>query len=179
MTDLAARSDLPPWPCLAQRSLSSPEATDRLAAALAGKLRVGDTLLLSGELGSGKTHLARALIRARLGPDGASEEIPSPSFTLVQVYDTPDAEIWHADLYRLTGAGDVDELGLVEAMETAICLIEWPERLAPDWPPLAALLRLDAPDPARPDLRLAALHAAKEARIGARLAPVFRTSHDA
>ena len=106
--------------------LADDTATDRLAAWLAPRLQSGDAVMLHGPLGAGKTHFARALIRARLG---RIEEVPSPSFTLVQVYDDGAAEIWHADLYRLSHPQDVLELGLVDAFEAAICLVEWPDRL--------------------------------------------------
>lgn len=107
-------------------TLNSPEETSEFAAKLGGILRVGDTVLLDGPIGSGKTHFARSLIQsAQINP----EDIPSPTFTLVQVYDTQIGEIWHTDLYRLTGLDEVEELGLTEAFETSICLIEWPEKL--------------------------------------------------
>lgn len=109
--------------------LISPEDTTRLAEALAPVLGAGDTILLSGDLGAGKTHFARALIRARLRGSDREEEVPSPTYTLVQTYDDGACEIWHCDLYRLSGPEDVAELGLIEAFETAICLIEWPDRL--------------------------------------------------
>lgn len=164
-------SDLPNWPVLVRAHLPSPMATDALAARLAGVLKAGDTLLLSGELGSGKTHLARALIRARMDPDAPHEDIPSPSFTLVQCYDIPGGEIWHADLYRLTHPDDILELGLDEAMEKAICLIEWPERLAPDWPSRAVLLRLQTTgDDAR------AMTLAGKGDLADRLSPVLRAA---
>lgn len=115
-------------------------ATDRLAARLAPHLRPGDVVLLDGPLGAGKSHFARALIRARLG---RAEEVPSPSFTLVQVYDDGATEIWHADLYRLSHPDDVLELGLPDAFATAICLVEWPDRLGPLTPPDALHLRLE------------------------------------
>ncbi len=114
----------------------SPEATAAFARALAPGLRAGDVLLLDGQIGSGKTHFARALIQARLLADGApAEDVPSPTYTLVQTYDTGAVEIWHADLYRLTHIDEVEELGLAEAFTEAVCLIEWPDRLgdlAPD-----------------------------------------------
>ncbi|WP_372610229.1 tRNA (adenosine(37)-N6)-threonylcarbamoyltransferase complex ATPase subunit type 1 TsaE [Aquicoccus sp.] len=109
-----------------QITLTSHDATARLAAALAPILGAGDTLLLSGGIGAGKTHFARALIQSLL-PE--PEDVPSPTFTLVQVYDTPDFEIWHSDLYRLSHADEVVELGLPDAFETALCLVEWPDRL--------------------------------------------------
>ncbi len=106
--------------------LSDDQVTDRLGGYLAGHLVAGDTVLLNGPIGAGKTHLARALIRARLG---RMEDVPSPTFTLVQTYDAGGTEIWHADLYRLTHPDEVFELGLEDAFKTAICLIEWPDRL--------------------------------------------------
>lgn len=109
-------------------TLKTPEHTADLARRLAPRLRPGDVILLSGPIGAGKTHFARALIQARLAADGRAEDVPSPTFTLVQVYEA-GAEIWHADLYRLTSAEEVLELGLDEAFETAICLVEWPDRL--------------------------------------------------
>lgn len=92
---------------------------------LASRLVAGDCLLLEGPIGAGKSHLARALIRERLG---RMEDVPSPTFTLVQTY-MADVEIWHADLYRLSHPDEVAELGLEQAFAQAICLIEWPERL--------------------------------------------------
>ncbi len=106
-------------------------ATTRLGAVLAGLVHPGDTILLHGPIGSGKTHLARALIQGRLGH---AEDVPSPSFTLVQTYTAPDAEIWHADLYRLSQPDEVHELGLEDAFATAICVVEWPDRLAKSAP---------------------------------------------
>lgn len=132
---------LPPWPDVAAMSLPSEAATDTLARHLAALLQPGDTLLLSGALGAGKTHLARALIRAFLG--NPSEPVPSPTFTLVQTYDSGEIDLWHADLYRLNDLSEVQELGLDDAMGRDICLIEWPDRLIPDWPSTAVLLHLD------------------------------------
>ncbi len=106
-------------------------ATARLGAWFAPRLVAGDCLLLAGQIGAGKSHFARALIRARLG---RMEDVPSPTFTLVQTY-AADVEIWHADLYRLSGPREVQELGLDEAFAAAICVVEWPDRLgtlAPD-----------------------------------------------
>lgn len=97
-----------------------------MAGAIAPRLGPGDVLLLGGGVGAGKTHFARALIQSRLS---APEDVPSPTYTLVQCYATPTCEIWHADLYRLGDPAEVIELGLTEAFDTAICLVEWPDRL--------------------------------------------------
>ncbi len=115
-------------------------ATAELGERLARLLRAGDVVLLHGPIGAGKSHLARALIRARLG---RMEDVPSPTFTLVQTY-TSDPDIWHADLYRLTHPDEVLELGLEDAFDSAICLIEWPDRLGPHLPPDALHLHLSA-----------------------------------
>lgn len=106
-------------------NLPDPDATDRMAALMAQHVRAGDTVLLSGAVGAGKSHFARAFIRTHF----PGQEVPSPSFTLVQTYQNDRVEIWHADLYRLTHPDEVQELGLAEAMTEAICLIEWPDRL--------------------------------------------------
>lgn len=106
--------------------LSGPEATEAFARLLAPLLRPGDVLLLDGPVGAGKSHFARALIRARLG---AETEVPSPTFTLVQTYGEGADEIWHSDLYRLSHPDEIVELGLEDAFVTAIALVEWPDRL--------------------------------------------------
>lgn len=129
-------------------------ATARFGAWLAPRIGAGDCVLLSGPIGAGKSHLARALIQERLG---RLEEVPSPSFTLVQVYEAADLEIWHADLYRLSHRGEVAELGLDMAFETALCLIEWPDRLGAGAPPRAIRLAL-APEGEGRALRLACPH---------------------
>lgn len=114
--------------------LPSEDSTRELAGKIAVLLRAGDVLLLHGPVGAGKTFLVRAIIQARLAASDRLEDVPSPTFTLVQTYDDGAAEIWHADLYRLSGAGDVAELGLNDAFEHAISLVEWPDRLGPDIP---------------------------------------------
>ncbi|MCC5972812.1 MAG: tRNA (adenosine(37)-N6)-threonylcarbamoyltransferase complex ATPase subunit type 1 TsaE [Rubellimicrobium sp.] len=101
--------------------------TARLAARLAAGLRTGDVVLLAGPIGAGKSAFARALIRA--ATDDPDHEVPSPTFTLVQTYLTARGTIWHADLYRLGHPDEAAELGLTEAFDNAICLVEWPDRL--------------------------------------------------
>lgn len=108
-------------------TLSSPHETTALARHMAGRLHAGDCLLLEGPIGAGKTHFARSLIHHLMGD--SAEDVPSPTFTLVQTYEAGPLEIWHADLYRLTHPDEVAELGLIDAFETALCLVEWPDRL--------------------------------------------------
>ncbi len=120
--------------------LADETETDRLGRCLADVLTAGDVVLLEGSIGAGKTQLCRALIRARLGHE---EDVPSPTFTLVQTYEA-DVEIWHADLYRLTHPDEALELGLEDAFDRAICLVEWPDRLGPNQP--AGLRITLAPD---------------------------------
>lgn len=116
-------------------TLTSPDDTFRRAAELGHKLTQRDVILLSGEVGAGKTHFARSLIQSILT---RPQDIPSPTFTLVQTYGTTRGEVWHADLYRITSPEEVEELGLVDAFESAICLIEWPDRMG-SLVPLGAL----------------------------------------
>lgn len=113
-----------------------------LAQRLAALLRPGDVVTLAGDLGAGKSELARAVIRARAG---AAIEVPSPTFTLVQRYELPDLALVHADLYRLRDPEELGELGLDEALAGAALLVEWPER-APGWPSDRLEIRL-APGP--------------------------------
>lgn len=135
-------------------ALADPAATRALGRRLAALLRPGDLVALEGDLGAGKSELARAVIRARAG---AAIEVPSPTFTLVQGYDLPGLRVTHADLYRLGAAEEVLELGLDEALATGALLVEWPERAGPLLPAAARLtIRLSVPDPAAP-LRRAAL----------------------
>ncbi len=107
-------------------------ATARLGAAIAQALRPGDAVCLFGPLGAGKSTLARGLIRALTHPD---EEVPSPTFTLVQTYEAGAMTIAHFDLYRLARASEIDELGLDEALDDGVAVIEWPERLEGRLPP--------------------------------------------
>ena len=108
--------------------LAKESETSALAARVARVARAGDVIALRGELGSGKTSFARGFIRA-LGR--GDEEVPSPTFTLVEIYEFRDNKpaVWHFDLYRLAKSEDVYELGFEEALGGAILLIEWPERL--------------------------------------------------
>jgi tRNA threonylcarbamoyladenosine biosynthesis protein TsaE len=108
-------------------SLATETATEQLGATLAQRLRRGDIVGLYGELGSGKTTLARAILRAAAG--NPELIVPSPTFTLVEIYDTPRGSYWHFDLYRLETPEQVYELGWEEALAEGIVLIEWPQRL--------------------------------------------------
>lgn len=147
-----------------------------LGRVIAAVLKPGDTLALQGPVGAGKTHFARAFIRARQGD--LAEDVPSPTFTLVQTYADPmGTEIWHADLYRLTHPDELAELGLDEAMRDAIVLIEWPDHggTLPD--PLTVALD---PHADFPELRRITL-SGSEARWGfaTRLPAIARLIHRA
>lgn len=108
--------------------LQDAAASESLGARLAPLLRARDVVALQGDLGAGKTTLARGLLRALAGaPD---MEVPSPTFTLVEVYEFSALAVWHFDLYRLKRPEDAWELGLEQALGEAVSLIEWPERLA-------------------------------------------------
>lgn len=152
------------------------DLTACLARVMAAVLKPGDVIALQGAVGAGKTHFARAFIRARQG--AAAEDVPSPTFTLVQTYDDPmGTEIWHADLYRLSHPDELVELGLDEAMRDSIVLIEWPDHGGPLSDPL--ILGLE-PIAGFPDLRRIAL-SGSDARWGvmARLPAIARLIHRA
>lgn len=117
---------------IASTSVPTVADTERVASLIAAVAAPGDILALSGDLGAGKTTFARGFVHA---VTGTSEDVPSPTFTLVQTYDTPKGEVWHCDLYRLAKPDDAVELGLEDAFASAICLIEWPERLGRLLPP--------------------------------------------
>jgi tRNA threonylcarbamoyladenosine biosynthesis protein TsaE len=106
--------------------LPDAEATARLGAAVARALRPGEAVCLYGPLGAGKSTLARALVRALTTPH---EDVPSPTFTIVQFYDGLHFPLAHFDLYRLERADEAFEIGLDEALEEGAAVIEWPERL--------------------------------------------------
>jgi tRNA threonylcarbamoyladenosine biosynthesis protein TsaE len=113
--------------------LADAAATDAAGRALAPNLRAGDVIALSGDLGAGKTSLARGILAGL----GFTEEAPSPSFALVIPYAPPDVTlpVWHVDLYRLDGADEVEQLGLDDALIDSALIIEWPERMgARLWP---------------------------------------------
>jgi tRNA threonylcarbamoyladenosine biosynthesis protein TsaE len=123
-------------------SLPDERATDQLGATLATRLRIGDIIGLKGELGAGKTTLARAILRA--AAEDARLIVPSPTFTLVELYETPHGTFWHFDLYRLETPEQVFELGWEEALAEGISIIEWPERLGPLLPKhLSVTLEVD------------------------------------
>ncbi|MBM3492138.1 MAG: tRNA (adenosine(37)-N6)-threonylcarbamoyltransferase complex ATPase subunit type 1 TsaE [Alphaproteobacteria bacterium] len=122
-------------------ALRDQAALERLAALLARRAQRGDAILLSGALGTGKTTLARAFLRAL----GVTEEVPSPTFLLVLPYETGTLTVFHADLYRLRSPEECNELGLEAALATGVLLLEWPERLPPGWPASHLHLTLSAP----------------------------------
>jgi tRNA threonylcarbamoyl adenosine modification protein YjeE len=110
------------------RKMTLPDmaATGALGAHIASGLETGDAVALEGDLGAGKTTLARAILRAL----GVREDVPSPTFTLVQLYETPGLIVRHYDLYRIESPGEMDELGLDDALAEGAALVEWPERAA-------------------------------------------------
>jgi tRNA threonylcarbamoyladenosine biosynthesis protein TsaE len=107
-----------------------------LGARLGRVLEAGDTVALIGDLGAGKTTLARGLVQAVL----PQEVVPSPTYTLVQAYDLPEFTLLHCDLYRLEHPDEAYEIGLIDAMGEDVCLIEWPDRLGPHLPQDAMII---------------------------------------
>ena len=123
------------------------EEAERIGAAIGAALKAGDVVLLSGELGAGKTTLARAMLKAR----GLAGEAPSPTFAIVQPYAPPeiDLAIAHVDLYRIEDADELIELGLDDYLYDGALLIEWPERLGSEGWPGALTLRISGEGDAR------------------------------
>ena len=123
------------------RILQTAEETLALATRIADFCKIGDCLLLYGDLGAGKTTFARGFIQAKTG---TKEEIVSPTFTLVQIYPIASGgAVWHCDLYRLKNSNELLELGLDEAFEGNITLIEWPEIAASQLPQNSLNIRLE------------------------------------
>ncbi len=113
--------------------------TEQLGRRIAAALRAGDAIALEGDLGAGKTTLARAILRAL----GVTDEVPSPSFTLVQEYEVPALKIAHCDLYRVECPAELDEMELEDALRDGAVLIEWPERAPARLPADALTVRID------------------------------------
>jgi len=113
-------------PTVRMANLADESATVELARRIAGLARAGDVIALAGDLGVGKTRFARAFIGALTGD---REEVPSPTFTLAQTYESSAGTIWHFDLYRLSRPAEAYELGIEDAFVDGIALIEWPERM--------------------------------------------------
>lgn len=125
--------------------LADEQATAAIAARLAPLLKPGDVLGLSGPLGAGKTSFVRHLLCA-LGHPG---EVPSPTFAIVQPYEDIDPPLWHVDLFRIEGPGELAELGLATA-DDMVLAVEWPERAGPGTWPAALRLTFDVhPDGTR------------------------------
>ncbi len=112
-------------------AVESESECQKLARDFAPCLDAGHVLLVSGPLGAGKSVFCRELIQSRQRLDGVRvEDVPSPTFTLVQAYETPTCSLLHADLYRVERVSELEELGLDDAIESSICLVEWPEIIA-------------------------------------------------
>lgn len=116
---------------------SQEEDTARLGRMLAACLRAGDCVLMTGTLGAGKSALCRSIIRTLTDDD--TRDVPSPTFTLIQSYETAKGDACHIDLYRLDDPQECYNLGLEDIMGHAITLVEWPDRLPPDLQPADAL----------------------------------------
>ncbi len=132
-------------------ALPDAAASLRLGAAVAASARAGDLIALHGGLGAGKTTFARGFLRGR----GVTEDVPSPTFTLVQIYEPHSGPVWHCDLYRIDRPEDIRELGIEEALDEAVVLVEWPDRMDP-LPPVPRL-----------DIRLSFAGAGRRARLQA------------
>lgn len=131
--------------------VNSEQETADLAVWIGALLRSGDCLLLEGPVGAGKSFFARALIQS---VQDVPEDVPSPTFTLVQTYDTRIGEVWHADLYRLSSVDELVELGLEDAFHAAVTLVEWPERLGAARPARYLTVAIDLIGEASRDITL-------------------------
>ena len=120
-------------------ALADLNTTKILGARIAAGLRQGDCVAIGGDLGAGKTTLARAILRAL----GVLETVPSPTFTLVQSYETADLTVRHYDFYRIEDEREIDELGFEEALAEGVALVEWPERAAASLPNTTLHVRLE------------------------------------
>lgn len=116
-----------------------------LGARIAEMLAPGMVVGLSGDLGAGKTTLVRGILQHLCG----DIEVPSPTYTIVQTYDTQIGEIWHCDMYRLQRPEDAYELGLLDAFEDAICLIEWPDKLGSIMPDDSRVIKIEMTEKGR------------------------------
>ena len=125
--------------------LADEAATLALGAKLIQQLQAGQIVTLTGGLGAGKTTLVRGMIQSILG----DIDVPSPTYTLVQTYDMLDFELWHCDMYRLDKPADGYELGLLDAFEEAVCLIEWPDKLGELIPEEALSINIQFDDEGR------------------------------
>mgnify|MGYP002641583076 CR=1 FL=1 len=118
-------------PSIVTVPLADQSATGRLAARVAALLAPGDLVCLSGSLGAGKTVFARGVVTTLAAKfETPVDEVPSPTFTLVQLYDFPGFMLYHFDLYRIERAEEVFELGIEDALAEGVSLIEWPEKMA-------------------------------------------------
>ena len=127
-------------------ALHGPEATGALGAAIAPLLRPGDVVALYGDLGAGKTTLARGILHG-LGHEG---DVASPTFPIVVPYEELKLPVWHVDLYRIEDPADIDELALEEALDGGALIVEWPERLGGRlWPDALRLVLSRAGEGAR------------------------------
>ncbi len=125
------------------RRFASPRALETFGGRLATRLRVGDAVCLFGPLGAGKSTFARGLVRALTGPE---QDVPSPTFTLMQTYQGPDFPLAHFDLYRLKSPEEAFEIGLDEALDVGAVVVEWSERLEDALPPDRLDVRLEIAD---------------------------------
>lgn len=141
-------------------ALLSSDQTAALARTIAALSETGDVILLTGELGAGKTFFARAFINAFLRGE---HEVTSPTYTIMQCYEGTTGHVWHADLYRLDEGADIHQLGFDEALETGVVLVEWPERVdSKVWPKNHLTIQLKFADNDNEGERIAHLSASGE-----------------